>query len=69
MVEATIEDLAFTIRSSRKSDGVRRRGCIEHDCIKSMRSGLTQVKEQEFGVIERSSAAAEKSGEGMALKI
>jgi hypothetical protein len=31
MVEATIEDLAITIRSSRESDRVRRRGCIEHD--------------------------------------
>ena len=28
---SAIEDLAFTSRSSRKSDGVRRRGCIEHD--------------------------------------
>jgi hypothetical protein len=36
MVEATIEDLAFTIRSSRKSDGVRRRGCIEHDFDKGL---------------------------------
>jgi hypothetical protein len=34
MVEATIEDLAFTIRSSRVSDGGRRRGCIEHDLAK-----------------------------------
>ncbi len=31
MVEATIEDLAITIRSSRESYAVRRRGCIEHD--------------------------------------
>jgi len=34
MVEATIEDLAFTIRPSRGSDGVRGRGCIEHDFAK-----------------------------------
>jgi len=34
-----------------------------------MRYGLTKVKDQWFGVIWRSSAAAEKSGEGMALKI
>jgi len=34
MVEATIEDLAFTNRSSMESDGVRRRGCIEHDYTK-----------------------------------
>jgi hypothetical protein len=29
MIEATIEDLAITTRSSRESDGVRRRGCYE----------------------------------------
>jgi len=34
MVEATIEDLAFTNRSSRESDGVSQRGCIEHDYTK-----------------------------------
>ena len=33
-VRSAIEDLAFTSRSSRESDGVRRRGCIEHDSIK-----------------------------------
>jgi hypothetical protein len=31
MVEATIGDLALANHSSRGSDGVRRRGCIEHD--------------------------------------
>jgi hypothetical protein len=31
MADATIEDLAFAIRSSRNPDPVRRRGCIEHD--------------------------------------
>jgi hypothetical protein len=31
MSEATLEDLAFPNRSTRESDGVRRRGCIEHD--------------------------------------
>lgn len=36
MVEATIEDLAFTNRSSRESDGVRWRGCIEHDFAKGL---------------------------------
>jgi len=34
MVEATIEDLAFTSRSSREFDEVGRRGCIEHAYIK-----------------------------------
>ena len=38
MVEATIEDLAITIRSSRESEGVRRRGCIEHDFSKGLES-------------------------------
>jgi len=36
MVEATIEDLAITTRSSRESDVVRRRGCIEHDFTKGL---------------------------------
>jgi hypothetical protein len=30
-VRSAIEDLAFSSRSSRVSDKVRRRGCIEHD--------------------------------------
>ena len=38
MVEATIEDLAFTKRFSRVSDTVRRRGCIEHDVTKEQES-------------------------------
>jgi len=37
MVEATIEDLAITTRSSRESDGVRRRGCIEHGLAKGFK--------------------------------
>ena len=72
MVEATTEDLAITIRSSRESDGVRRRGCIEHDFTKGseIRTFMgTEAKVAEMGVDGRSSAAAEKSGEGMALKI
>jgi len=47
MPEATIEDLAFPMRSSRASDCIGRRGCLS----------------------AASSAADEKSGEGMALKI
>ena len=74
MVEATIEDLAITIRSSRESDGVRRRGCMyyEHDFTKGsvIRTIMgTEAKVAEMGVNGRSSAAAEKSSEGMALKI
>jgi hypothetical protein len=34
-----------------------------------VRYGLTQIKFQELRLIERSSAAAEKSGDGMAYKI
>ncbi len=34
MVKATIEDLAITTRTSRESDRVRRRCCIEHDYAK-----------------------------------
>jgi hypothetical protein len=33
-VRSGIEDLAFPIRSSRESDKVGRRGCIEHDFAK-----------------------------------
>ena len=70
MVEAAIEDLAFPNRFSRESDAVRRWGCIEHDYTHNMwGSGLTQEKWQWLGLIMRSSAAAEKGGEGMALKI
>ena len=36
MVEATIEDLAITTRSSRESDRVRWRCCIEHDLAKGL---------------------------------
>jgi hypothetical protein len=39
--EATSEDLAFPSRSLRESDGVRRRGCIEHGKNKGVGSGLT----------------------------
>jgi len=37
MVEATIEDLAITTRSSRESDAVRLRCCIEHDLAKGFK--------------------------------
>jgi hypothetical protein len=32
-----IEDLAFPFRSSRESDEVGRRGCIEHDFAKGLK--------------------------------
>ena len=35
-VRSAIEDLAFPNRSSRESDEVKRRGCIEHDFIKGL---------------------------------
>jgi hypothetical protein len=49
-----------------------RRGCIEHDFAKGLMNRAitgTVVKVVEMGVNARSSTAAEKSGEGMALKI
>jgi hypothetical protein len=46
-----------------------RRGCIEHEKTKGVGSGLTQIRSQGFRLTVRSSAAAEKSGEGMACKI
>jgi len=58
MVEATIEDLAITTRSSRESDRVRRRCCIEHDFAKGlgMRTSTgTEAKVEEIGVNVRSS--------------
>jgi len=71
-VRSAIEDLAFSIRSSRESDRVGRRGCIEHDFSKGLESRAimgTEAKWQRLGVSARSSTAAEKSDEGMALKI
>jgi len=35
-VRSDIEDLAFTTRSSREFDGVKRRCCIEHDFTKGL---------------------------------
>ena len=73
-VEATLKtptqpNPAFRNCPSRVSDSVGRRGCIEHDHSKGVRLGLTEDKVQRFGLIMRSSAGAEKDGEGMALKI
>ena len=71
-VRSAIEDLAFPIRSSRVSDGVRRRECIEHDFAKEIEIWAimgTSAKVAETGVKVRSFAGAEKNGEGMALKI
>jgi hypothetical protein len=50
MVEATIEDLTFTNRSSRESNGVRRRGCIEHDLAKGLEMRASTGKETGKGV-------------------
>jgi len=70
MVEATIEDLAFPSRPSKEHDEVMRRGCIEHAFGKEVGSGLNRGHHSsESKVNVRSSAAAEKGGEGMALKI
>jgi len=70
MVEATIEDLAFPHRTSKKHDQVMRRGCIEHSSGKEVGLGLNRGHYfSESSANMRSSAAAEKEGEGMALKI
>ena len=70
MDEATLEDLAFPSRSSKEPDGVRRRGCIEHPYGKEVELGLKRAHSSSVPRANvRSSAAAEKGGEGMALKI
>jgi hypothetical protein len=70
MVEATLEDLALPHCSSKEPDGVRRRGCIEHSMVKEVGSGLNRGHHFSGSRVNmRSSAAAEKGGEGMALKI
>jgi len=70
MAEATIEDLAFPSWSSKEPDGFRRRGCIEHTFGKEVESSLNRGHHFSGSRANgRSSAAAEKSGEGMALKI
>jgi hypothetical protein len=51
-VRSAIEDLAFTSRSSREFDGVRRRCCIEHDFTKGleMRASIgTEDRVKEVG--------------------
>ncbi len=53
MVEATIEDLAITNLSSRESDRVRRRGCIEHDFAKGLK--IRAIKGTEARVVEMGS--------------
>jgi hypothetical protein len=71
-VRSDIEDLAFPIRSSRESGEAGRRGCIEHDFAKGSETGQAREQTTELhrqGLNARSFAAAEKSDEGMALKI
>jgi hypothetical protein len=70
IVEATIEDLAFPSWSSKEPDEVRRRGCIEHAFGKEVGSSLNRGHPSSVPQVNmRSSAAAEKGGEGMALRI
>ena len=70
MVEATIEDLALPYRSSKEPDAVGRRGCIEHASGKELELGLNIRDSSSVPRPNvRSSAAAEKGGEGMALRI
>jgi hypothetical protein len=70
MVEATIEDLAFPNCPSKEPDRVRRRGCIEYTLEKEVGLGLNRGHHFSGPRANmRSSTAAEKGGEGMALKI
>jgi hypothetical protein len=70
IVAATIEDLAFPHCSSKVPDGVRRRGCIEHTFGKEVGLGLNRGNPFSGSIANvRSSTAAEKGSEGMALKI
>jgi hypothetical protein len=70
MEEATIEDLAFPNWPSKEPDEVRLRGCIEHSFGKEVGSSLNRGHPSSVSRANtRSSAAAEKGGEGMALRI
>jgi hypothetical protein len=70
MVEATIEDSAFPNFSSKEPDEVRQRGCIEHTFGKEVGLCLNRGHHSSVpGANVRSYAAAEKGGEGMALRI
>ena len=72
LIRSDIEDLAFTTRSSRESDGFGRRCCIEHDFARESQS-RTYTRTEAMIVESRSWGAqfrrAEKGDEGMALKI
>jgi hypothetical protein len=73
MVEATIEDLAITIRYSRVTiwggPQIVGEDVLSTTLLKNKRSGQAREQRLEWkrlGVNARSSAAAEKGGEGMA---
>jgi len=58
-IRSAIEDLASTTRSSRESDAVRRRCCIEHDFAKEEDNRTiigTKIRVAEVGVTARSSS-------------
>jgi len=76
MIEATIEDLVFTIRSSRETiwghPQIVGEDVLSTTLLKNKRSGQAWEQRLEWkrlGVNARSSTAAKKDGEGMALKI
>jgi hypothetical protein len=56
-VRSAIEDLAFTSRSSRESDEVGRRGCIEHDFSEGLK--IRTDRGTEADVVEIRSKHAE----------
>ena len=73
MIEATIEDLVFTIRSSRETiwghPQIVGEDVLSTTLLKNKRYGQAREQRLELerlGVNARSSAAAEKGGEGMA---
>jgi hypothetical protein len=69
MGAATIEDLAFGIRSWRESHEVGRRGCLSTAKMANEGTYLFENRSEMFRVRMRSSAGAEKRGWRMALKI
>ena len=73
MVEATIEDLAITTRSSRETmwdnPHIVGEDVLSTTLLKNKRSGQAREQRLEWkrlGLNERSSTAAERGGEGMA---
>jgi hypothetical protein len=63
-VRSAIEDLAFTNRSSRESDKVGRRVCIEHDFAKGFKIRTKRGTEASVGGIKNINAKLRSRREG-----